>query len=62
MRYRSARQFKGEEVDGHNIVNGQPHGFKWLPVYSVEVTFDTEDESNRFYESIPLLDQVAEQG
>ena len=52
MNYRSARQFEVEVAEGHNIVNGRPHGINWMPAYSVTVTFDTEEESNKFYESL----------
>jgi hypothetical protein len=34
-----------EFVDGYNIVNGRPHGFKWTKGWRVIVTVPTKEQA-----------------
>ena len=34
------------------MLHGRPHGFKWRPIYSVTVEFESAEEAQEFFESL----------
>jgi len=34
------------------MLHGRPHGFKWRPIYSVTVEFESAEKAQEFFESL----------
>jgi uncharacterized protein (DUF1330 family) len=43
---------RSERQDGYNMLHGRPHGFKWRPIYSVTVEFESAEKAQEFFESL----------
>ena len=50
--YPRAHQMRSERQDGYNMLHGRPHGFKWRPIYSVTVEFESAEKAQEFFESL----------